>query len=475
MRLWLLFELAATAACARALPLGAQQNFNTTAAVRASMLADRLLACNFVNATGTFDFEGLWQSGNTLETLAYLCSGPAAAGAPPGLCSRVRAAFTAAFALTPVIVDNCFDDHQWWGLAWVRGYELTGNISYLKRGYAVWNFTMSTGWDDVCGGGVDWCPTSGSNKPYKNAITIELFLALTMDLNRHAAVLGLPESLFAGWGTKAWAWQRGSGMVNSHSLVNDGLDGNTCTNNGQTTWTYNQGTFLDALVALGATGDSTAAAAAAAVAAAAMTTLSPGGVLHEPCSGSCDGDQQLFKGIFVRHLARAAAAPAAPAPLAASAGPFIAANARSMLANAACAGGGYGLDWAGRCTVDTVATFSSALDLLTAAAATLAGADTSAWVPLGGGACTDAAGASMPACVADVSEAACATAAAAPALSSPAYDVMTSCLGVATCRIRTLAGAGSCPPGFTWHGGPATDVTTTDGASLTLCVLKATS
>jgi hypothetical protein len=31
-----------------------------------------------------------------------------------------------------------------------------------------------------CGGGVKWCPTSGNQTPYKNAITNQLFLSAAM-------------------------------------------------------------------------------------------------------------------------------------------------------------------------------------------------------------------------------------------------------------------------------------------------------
>jgi predicted alpha-1,6-mannanase (GH76 family) len=459
--------LAAAAAGAAAAAAASAAPFNATAGARAAVLADRLLVCNWVPALGSFDFEGLWQSGNTLETLAYFCAS-GAGQREPGLCSRVRAAFAAAFAKLPVIVDQCFDDHQWFGLAFVRGYELTGEVSYLSRAAAIWNFTATNGWSLVpCGGGVDWCPNAN---PYKNAITIELFLALTMDLHAHAAAAGLDPSSLLAWAAKEWSWLRGSGMIGSSGLINDGLDGATCKNNGQTTWTYNQGTLLDALVALGAAGgDGSAPAAAAAVAAAAMSQLSPAGVLREPCSGACDGDQQLFKGIFVRHLLAAAAGGLANAS---GARAFVAANAASLLARAACAGGGYGLDWDAPCATQTVATFSSALDLLTAAAQTPAGDDAGGWLPAGLGACADAAGAAMPACVkANVDEPACA--AAADALRAPAYDFEAGCLGATTCRVRTTAGAAACAPGWAHADGPATAATRADGASLTVCALRA--
>jgi predicted alpha-1,6-mannanase (GH76 family) len=51
------------------------------------------------------------------------------------------------------------------------------------------------------------------------------------------------------WATNAWAWFRGSGMINAQNLVNDGLTAG-CQNNGRSTWTYNQGVIIGALTEL---------------------------------------------------------------------------------------------------------------------------------------------------------------------------------------------------------------------------------
>jgi len=200
----------------------------------------------------------------------------------------------------------------------------------------------------------------------------------------------------------------------------------------------------------------------------------PGGVLVEPCSGSCDGDQQLFKGIFVRHQHAMAAALGSGDADADAVLAFIAANARSLLETAACAGGGYGLSWLGPCAVESTATTSSALDLLTAAARAPSGADVSPWVPLGLGDCADSAGAPMPNCGrAGLVEADCAAAAALPALAAAAYDWHADCLGGTYCRIRTLAGAAACAPGWAWEDGAARAANATNGQSLTICMVRA--
>ena len=185
---------------------------------------------------------------------------------------------------------------------------------------------VGAAWDGVCGGGVDWCPVSGAQVPYKNAITTELYFTGAMLLHPHAAVLGKAPGYYLDWAARMWGWFGASGLVNAAGLVNDGLDGATCRNNGQTTWTYNQGVLLEGLALLGAaTGNASLVALAGSIAgavAAGAGGLSPGGILEEPCGGPCSGDQLIFKGIYVRHLARLAAlAPGAAPPSGAAAAP----------------------------------------------------------------------------------------------------------------------------------------------------------
>jgi predicted alpha-1,6-mannanase (GH76 family) len=46
-----------------------------------------------------------------------------------------------------------------------------------------------------------------------------------------------------------WSWFQGSGMINSGHTINDGLN-DACANNGDVTWTYNQGVILAGLTEL---------------------------------------------------------------------------------------------------------------------------------------------------------------------------------------------------------------------------------
>jgi len=100
-------------------------------------------------------------------------------------------------------------------------------------------------------------------------------------------------------------------MINADGLVNDGLNRaknvagpGSCTNNGRTTWTYNQGVVLGGLVELAAAShDPALIRPAQNIATAAIRKLvDANGILHDPCEPKCGGDGVQFKGVFVRNL-----------------------------------------------------------------------------------------------------------------------------------------------------------------------------
>ncbi len=201
-------------------------------------------------------------------------------------------------------ISDAIDDSQWWALAWIDAYDLTGDSTYLNEAVTIANYATQY-WDtSTCGGGVWW----STAETYKNAITNALYIRLTAAL--HNRIPG--DTLWLGRAQTAWNWFTGSGMINSSGLVNDGLT-SSCTNNGQTVWTYNQGMVIGAAMELWrATGNSSVLSTAETLADAALNSpLVVSGILTESCdaqNATCDDDQKQFKGIFIRYLAELAKA-----------------------------------------------------------------------------------------------------------------------------------------------------------------------
>lgn len=160
---------------------------------------------------------------------------------------------------------------------------------------------MAGGWDTTCSGGIWW----SKDRTYKNAIANELFLTVAGRLhNRTPGDGGLGSYL--DWAQREWNWFAGSGLINSSSLINDGLT-SSCQNNNGTTWSYNQGVILGGLVDLyKAIADPTLLSQAETLATASTTSsllVNSEGILVEPCEASgCGNDGPQFKGIFAKNL-----------------------------------------------------------------------------------------------------------------------------------------------------------------------------
>ncbi|KAK0623534.1 glycosyl hydrolase family 76-domain-containing protein [Immersiella caudata] len=148
-----------------------------------------------------------------------------------------------------------------------------------------------------------------------------------------------------------WDWLHASGMLNPSHLFNDGLaktNGGICYNNKLPTWTYNQGVILGALTELfQATKNHTYLTTATAIASAVLSSpsLSPSSILTEPCEWmdeGCNNDQEIFKGVFAKHLA-ALSAVLEGDPYR----EYLEGNAKSAMAKAKGEGGLFDLEWKG--------------------------------------------------------------------------------------------------------------------------------
>lgn len=251
------------------------------------------------------------------------------------------------------------DDDGWYLHAWLRAFEATGDRRYLDEARALFA-GLSAAWDGTCGGGLWWNTDHG----YKNAVTNGLFLLAAASLHRVAGDQG-----YGRWTARAWEWFDASGLVNDAGLVNDGLDAG-CANNGGTTWTYNQGVVVSASVAAYRVGgDRVHLDRAHRVARAATATLVyPDGILREPGEPDCDGDAQVFKGVFARGLADLGCVDPDAAPPYRD---FLHANASTAWHAARDRTDGFGLRWRGPAGPVTAAT-QAAVALLFGAVARLA-------------------------------------------------------------------------------------------------------
>jgi predicted alpha-1,6-mannanase (GH76 family) len=232
-----------------------------------------------------------WQSANALgATIDYM-----RASGSQDFLADLRETYRAHHGRDNFL-NGYYDDEGWWALTWINAYDLTGNPRYLSQASDIFA-DMTGGWDSTCGGGIWWSKA----RQYKNAIANELFLQVAVALHQRTP----GDTFYAGWAQREWSWFQGSGMITGSHLVIDGLA--ACRPDlTSPTWTYNQGVLIGGLVALARmTGSRAPLATADRIAHAVMDSdaLSPRGILRDPCEpSSCDEDEPLFKGIFMKNL-----------------------------------------------------------------------------------------------------------------------------------------------------------------------------
>ncbi len=237
-------------------------------------------------STGLWNTTGWWNSANVLETTIDYCN------YTDTLTYRTDIFNTFEKNKGNNFINDFYDDQGWWALTWIKAFDLIGEARYLNTAKIIFD-DMTKGWDNTCGGGIWW----NKEHKYKNAIANELFLTIATRL-----YLRTRDQRYLDWAMREWNWFKKTGLINSSNLINDGLD-SACRNNGQPTWTYNQGVILSGLTDLyKITNDTSYLEQAQAIADATIKLLAPNGVLREPCEPNCGVDGPQFKGIFVRTL-----------------------------------------------------------------------------------------------------------------------------------------------------------------------------
>eukprot|EP01061_Rhynchopus_euleeides_P005968 TRINITY_DN15052_c0_g1_i3.p1 TRINITY_DN15052_c0_g1~~TRINITY_DN15052_c0_g1_i3.p1 ORF type:complete len:293 (+),score=105.98 TRINITY_DN15052_c0_g1_i3:177-1055(+) len=256
-----------------------------------------------------------------------------------------------------------YDDLAWYALAWLRAVTLTGKAEYAHRAAAI-HREMAKVWDGHCGGGVWW----DRKKTYKNAITNELFITLSMGLYRATGTTS-----YLTWAEQGWAWFEASGMIQPNGLVVDGISMDCTATSSSSVYTYNQGVFLGGAVQLYLEKNDTAyLSSSLRTVRAALSKLSQEGVLQESISLPGSHDSQQFKGIFLRYVAYfvegldVQARQRYAAELGEVSG-YLRANAAAILSSDTDAEGHFGYFFQGPVSNVTYITHTSGLDALTAA------------------------------------------------------------------------------------------------------------
>ncbi len=316
-------------------------------------IASRALQ-RWYNPQGLWDTTGWWNAANCLEAVENAI----VANNGGAYLDVLEKTFDRNSAKN--FLNEFYDDEGWWALAWMRAYDLSGEVRYLDMAKIIFA-DMQGGWDDHCGGGIWW----EKKHRYKNAIANELFLIVAVRL--HQRTVGPGESTpYLDWALKEWRWFQHSGMINASHLVNDGLN-RTCENNGRTSWSYNQGVLVGGLTELyRATGDTNYLHQAVLIADASIATLvDTNGILSEPAEREHGGGRDVpqFKGIFIRYLAQLYDVTRRLEYF-----EFLLRNARSVWANNRDASDHFGLCWSGPVDAADAARHSSAMMAVSALA-----------------------------------------------------------------------------------------------------------
>ncbi|KAK9460280.1 glycoside hydrolase [Lipomyces oligophaga] len=251
--------------------------------------------------TGLYENIGWWDSANVITAFADFCLLDMSDAVDLGIPGVLNNTYYNAQGYHDLYLNNAYDDEGWWAMAWIRAYDVTQNPDYLSMAESIF-VDMENGTDSVCGGGTWWM----KDRQYKNAIANELYLDVAASLANRVSDPAAKQDYY-DIAYNQFYWFINSGMINDEGLVNDGLtvnDDGSCTNNGQPTWTYNQGVILGGAVELVRAGANASEIypPVISIASAAINLLTTDGILYDSCEPSCDSNSILFKGIFMRNL-----------------------------------------------------------------------------------------------------------------------------------------------------------------------------
>ena len=193
------------------------------------------------------------------------------------------------------------DDVMWAVIALARGYEITGNPSYLSQAMWQFNAVWDRAWDNTLGGGLWW----RTDNQTKNACVNGPATIAAMILARNTTNTG-----YRSQANQIYAWLRSTLVDTATGQVADHIqrDGTKI----GWAFTYNQGTYAGAAALLfqntGNASYRTDASLAVNWARSNLTGQHVADILNDEYDGgNGGGDPGGFKGIFVRWAAKYAA------------------------------------------------------------------------------------------------------------------------------------------------------------------------
>ena len=190
------------------------------------------------------------------------------------------------------LFNDYYDDMLWMGLALLRAHELSGNEEYFNDARRLW-FDIRGGWNDHYGGGIAWRKTQ---RDYKNAPANGPAVILCARLYAKTG-----DKDYLDWAKRIYTWLD-THLVDPRTwIVWDGINrqGDGAIDKAWR-FTYNQGTYIGASVALWeATGEGVYLQKARRTAMASQVHLTDAQGIFQ---GEGQGDGGLFKGILIRYL-----------------------------------------------------------------------------------------------------------------------------------------------------------------------------
>jgi predicted alpha-1,6-mannanase (GH76 family) len=194
-------------------------------------------------------------------------------------------------------LDDYYDDENWITLALLHSYDVTGDALYLDKAKYVFSDIMK-GWDETCcgahPGGIFWHKPRDAKVTAINAGAV-ISAARLYQRTHDQTYLDFAKKTFAYWST--YMFDSATGHV---------YDGISTAGVVNTTWsfTYNEGLFIGAVLAIREVENDASVLPLAHKAARYMMTkeietTSLGTILSD---GKCGGDGQMFKGVGARYL-----------------------------------------------------------------------------------------------------------------------------------------------------------------------------